>query len=134
VGRVFLQREFEDNYDFDFFLEDLRNTIAAKYPSLTLDDRWAGYEAHIIASNHRAEVSVSEYCGIVRIDIAPRDEDNPLDVGWARRVANSFERWLIKHYRENVLVSMGTFSNGEQCFRPLDRPDGVVTSKEGTLW
>jgi hypothetical protein len=117
------------------FIADLQSLIKSRYPSMSECDRWADREEHIILENSRGEVSVSEYCGLVCICLAPRDPDNPLDQGWCDRSATAFERFLENHYRHCALLSRGHASNGEQFFAPLQRPDdGLVTSKEGVLW
>jgi hypothetical protein len=116
------------------FIADLQSLIQGRYPSMSECDRWADREEHIILENSRGEVSVSEYCGLVCVCLAPRDPDNPLDQGWCDRSATAFERFLENHYRHCALHSRGRASNGEQFFAPLQRPDGLVTSKEGVLW
>lgn len=116
------------------FIVLLRDIIRERYPSFSLCDRWLDREDHIILENSRGEVSVSEYCGLVCVCLAPLDIDNPLDTGWCHRVAHKFERFLDNKFRSCALQSVGRASNGEQFFSPLDRSGGLVTSKEGVLW
>ena len=131
---VYLHLGFEDEFGFDNFLEDVAEVLKSKYPSLSNADRWADREDHVILENGRAEVSVSEYCGLVAVCLAPLDPDDPLDNGWADLVSDGFSRLLAKSYPDAALVKKGVFSNGEAVFEPVNRPGGCVTSKEGVLW
>ena len=139
---VYLNHPFgegEEEESWDYFIEDLQQVLDGSacdggFPSLIPCDRWSGREDHVILENQRGEVSISEYNGLVAICLAPRDPDNALDVGWCDTVAKSFRALLHKAYKHCALSSMGRFSNGEQAFQPIDRPEGLVTSKEGTLW
>ena len=145
VATVYLHPEFEDDvdreYEWECFIEDLQNVITgvsgvkgSSYPSMSPCNRWSGREDHVILENGRAEVSVSEYCGLVSVCLAPRNVDDPLDEGWCGGVASNFKKLLHTAYPNSAMVSMGHFSNGEQVFAPTNRPEGVVTSKEGVLW
>ncbi len=121
-------------YHWESFIEDLQTVVEEKYPSFDSADRWVDREVHIIMQSKVAEIGVSEYCGLVSICLAPRDVDNPLNVSWCEQNADKFTELLHKSYESSALISKGRFSNGEQVFAPLTRPDGMVTSKEGTLW
>jgi hypothetical protein len=137
VAAVFLNHPFEDDEVFGWpdFVDDLRdNVLVPKYPSLRKCDRWAGREDHVIAENARAEVSVSEYNGVVAVCLAPRDVDNALDRGWAAECASGFCKVLAKAFASSALVPLGRGSNGEEFFRLAEEPGSCVTSKEGRLW
>lgn len=137
VATVFLTPEIEEG-GWDDFLDDLRTNIFAHYwPSLRDCDRWEGRENHVIANNAHCEVSVSEYCGLVAICLAPYDGDYRTEVfnrGWTESFAPHFVLKLENAYASCVLRSQGHASNGEQFFTRVGKPGSCVTSKEGDLW
>lgn len=116
VATVFLYHDCEEAWQFDDFLEAIRESLEDKYPSLRRCNRWAGREDHVILENDRAEVSVSEYCGLVAVCLAPRDPDNPLDQGWTWQCKARFEKHLKRTFSRRALRSVGRLSNGEQVF------------------
>ena len=118
IATVYLDTPYdhEDEDGFRFFLEDLAEVLKDKYPSLDDCDRWQDREDHVILENRRAEVSVSEYCGLVAVCLAPLDDYNPLDHGWCDRIASGFRRLLVEAYKGKALTPLGRFSNGEQVF------------------
>jgi len=135
VEVVYMGFQEEDDEDwFSDLLYDLRSILKERYKSFENCDRWAGREDHVILQNGRGEVSVSEYCGLVAVCLAPRDEDAPLDWSWCDQVRAGFRKVLEEGYPNSTLLPMGYGSNGEQFFTPKGRPEGCVTSKEGTLW
>jgi len=136
VATVYLSPEFEDHDDaFRDFLDDLRsNVLPEVFPSLCECDRWMDREDHVIMENGRCEVSVSEYCGLVAICLAPLDPYNNLDTAWCERAANNFEKKINKMFGKSALHSVGRGSNGEQFFQVAGEPGSCVTSKEGRLW
>ena len=130
-----------DYLDFSEFLDELKKVLHKSFSSLRHCDRWIGNENHVILENGPAEVSVAEYCGLISVSLAPKDgsdEDYDQETGrnaiWSGRVANHFRECLHKRYKPFALILLGTASNGEAFFRPLARPDGMFTSKEGELW
>lgn len=123
-----------ESYEWDYFIEDIRSILSNRYPSFSECERRQDREERIILENKRAEVSVSEYCGLVAVCLAPLDPYNQLDQGWCDRVSKSFRDTLHKAYPSSALHKLGRFSNGEGVFAPITRPEGVVTSKEGVLW
>jgi hypothetical protein len=134
VATVYLQPELHEEDDFDYFLEDLKqNILPAIFPSLRECNRWMDREDHIIMESGRCEVSVSTYCGLVAVCLAPRDPDCGLDCGWCGQQAGKFESQLEKYFAGCALHSMGCASNGEQFFTLASVPGSVVTSKEGRL-
>lgn len=118
--------------DFEFFIEDLQRLIRGHYLSFSPCDHWQGQENHIILRNKRAEVSVSEYCGIVAVCLAPLDPNHSFDRKWCHQTASNFRKILHNGYP--ALVSKGQASNGEQFFSFVNRPGGLYTSREGVLW
>lgn len=122
LATVYLHPEFEEGDEFarDDFISDLReNVLQPKYPSLSECDRWADREDHIILENAHVEISVSEYCGLVAVCLAPLDPDNNFHVAIAYRMAKSFTATITKMFSSCALRSLGGMSNGEQVFQHI---------------
>lgn len=139
VATVYLHPELEDDggdgWAWQDFMEDLQNIVLPEvFPSLRQCDRWQDREDHVIMENGRCEVSVSEYCGLVAVCLAPLDPDNALDVAWCERAAANFDKKVTKMFSSCALRSIGRASNGEQFFQVAGEPGSCVTSKEGRLW
>lgn len=139
VATVYLTPDLESTaFAWDDFLDDLRDSVLSRHwPSFRECDRWEGRENHIIAENDLAEISVSEYGGLVAICLAPSGRSNfytAFNRGWAGRIAPSFVRKLNQAYAHCALQSQGHASNGEQFFTRVGKPGSCVTSKEGDLW
>ena len=136
IQTVFLHLEPTEEDDAQFFwedfVEDIKQQIVEKFPKFTPCDRWMDREDHIVLESRFAEVSVSEYNGIVAVCLAPQEPDSGMAIAWCQRA--KFEEHLQASFKHCALIGMGTFSNGEQAFRPLENLHGLVTSKEGTLW
>lgn len=139
VQTFYLHME-DDESEWDWFIEDLRNVIKERYPSFDDYDGYNGRETREILSNGHAVVGVSEYCGLVAVCLATRERETyysdearmkNLDESWCYRV--KFREYLATRY-SNGLTRLGSASNGEAFFAPINRPNGMVTSKEGVLW
>jgi hypothetical protein len=119
---------------WDDFREDLEQRLIEKYPSLTPCDKWLDNEDHVILENDLVYIGVSEYCGLVSLWVIAKENDYTtarnlnMANGFISRIKPGFEAAF------GELQSMGRASNGEQFFRPLSRPEGVVSSREGVLW
>jgi len=137
---VYLHQPFEDG-GFGCFVEDLQQVLCDRFPSLSPCDRWLDREDRIILENRHAVVTVSEYRGLVAVCLVPEMESAlnyesariALSEAWCSQVEDSFVKHLHKAFASSALISDGSASNGEQFFHPVSRPEGVVTSKEGTL-
>lgn len=120
VETIYLHLEFEESEvymeNWEDFLDKLRAIAQEKYPSLADCDRWSGREDRVILENSQVEVSVSEYCGLVAICLAPLDPDNGFHVAIAERAAKGFTACLHKAFPSSALRSLGRASNGEQFF------------------
>ena len=103
IETVYLSPDrFQDDGDFTFydFLDDLRDNVLSEVsPSLSPCDRWEGNENHVIMENGHCEVSVSEYCGIIAVCLAPRTAENGFSVAWTGRLANKFSRMVQEMFR-----------------------------------
>ena len=119
------------------FVDCLTWTLEGRYKSLYRHDGWLDREDHIILRNQHCDITVSEYCGCVAVCLTPRDDDYRIPAiakSWCEQVATGFTAVVEKAFPNWAMRSIGRASNGEQFFQPVNRPDGVVTSKEGTLW
>jgi hypothetical protein len=63
---------FEDEFDYIWFTDDLKERAGAMFPSLYDCDKWRGREDHILMRNAYVDFGVSEYCGLEAIWIAER--------------------------------------------------------------
>ena len=111
--------------DWEDFLEWVVSEAQRIAPSLQSADRDVSHwnyrtENRVILENRHSEVSVSEYCGLVAISLAPRsdwegypDENSLESLGaqWRARIAGRFASSL------GTLRKLGTFSNGESVYR-----------------
>lgn len=120
VATVYLHPEFEggDDYAFQDFIDDLKdNVLCPKYPSLCACDRWSGREDHVVLENSQVEISISEYCGLVAVCLAPLDPGNAFQLAVAERMSKSFHKTLHRMFKSCALESIGRMSNGEQVFQ-----------------
>jgi len=118
--------------DWNDWVEDLTGNLEERFGSLVRCDRWLGEEDHAILENGMAYIGISEYCGLVCLWGVPKGGWG--DANWCEQIIPSIEKMLRKCYPSELLVPMGTFSNGEQCFSMAEEPEALVTSKEGRLW
>jgi len=115
----------DDEYDFQFVLEDIQSALTRAFPSVTECDEWVGREDHAIAENRFAYFGISEYCGLISVWCTPKDTDYYSDSGFE----NLRDHWVDqvgKTFRKTVRSSVGTplslvgrFSNGEAIFQAV---------------
>lgn len=126
--------------DWEDFVEGLRWQLESKFKSLTRCDKWLDREDHAILENDHANIGISEYCGTVCLWCVPkqwdgyRPDNQQIHDWWCCQVEGTVGKLLAKAYPDILMESLGCASNGEQFFRPVNRPEGVVTTKEGRLW
>lgn len=124
VVTVYMPFEGEDAFDWAMFIDDLKRIISERYKSFYDEDDWADREGRIILRNSHAEVVVYEYCGLVSVNLVPREtydfpnEDN-LARAWCEQVADNFRKLLDDSYQTYRLV--GRFSNGEAVYERAER-------------
>lgn len=117
---IHLDEDFDPDFGWSDFIEDIRNNVLKeKFPSLTDCDRWQGRENHVILENRQVEISVSEYCGVIAVCMAPVDANDGLYCAVAERMAKSFHDTVTKAFKSNALVKLGSFSNGEGVFQKI---------------
>jgi len=109
--------EFDAEFELEYFVDWIKESATAKFPSLCECDKWLGREDHAILENDHACVGVSEYCGLVAIWLKAKDEypnDHPeLSRSWTDRVSDTFHG-LFAEYRK-----LGHISNGEGVFEKI---------------
>lgn len=118
---------FEGEYEFawEFFIDDLKSIISRRYKSFYDEDGWADREGRIILRNSHAEVVVYEYCGLVSVNLVPRNSphhyepDLALGRWWCDQVADNFRKLLDDSFQTYRLV--GRFSNGEAVYERAGR-------------
>lgn len=106
--RDWLGDEEWDEWQWDAFVDGIRDEVSHLWPSIQDADRWIGREDRVIAENNLVEIGVSEYCGLAAVWVAPKD--TPLALGFINRIRPKFLRAL------GNLRKLGTFSNGEAVF------------------
>lgn len=127
-----------DKYEWDDCMDDLRAVAVGRMPSLSRCDEWIGREDHAILENDHAYIGVSEYCGLVAVWVAPKEQrysdPSPLALHWCDQI----KLQPLAECFGVTLRKQGTFSNGEAFFQPADgkrRGDMGLgfSSKEGWL-
>lgn len=135
--RFSIDTDDHDDYhhEYDYILDDIKDALRARFPSLEPphQERWVDRELSVLLENRHVTVTVSKYCGLSCVAMFP-DEDNPLSMAWCSRAEPTFRKIFQDLYPGACLVPIGFASNGEQFFRPLNRPSDIVTPKEGVLW
>lgn len=109
---------FEDAFDFEWFVDDLKERAGAIFPSLYDCDKWRGCEDHILMRNAYADFGMSAYRGLVSIWIVERCDgayyDYPRAGGATHWLAQIRTRFLSNF---GNLVFDGHMSNGEGVYR-----------------
>ena len=113
----FLNPELECFDDWEFFIEDIIREFTGAFPSLSepAGKRWVNNETRVILENTFAEISVSEYGGIVSLSFSPKENhDRPqLAASWLWSIRGSAREILVPR---GVLRKIGTASNGESFY------------------
>jgi hypothetical protein len=117
VSTFYTPFDAEDSWEWDDFIEDIRYLLKEQFKSLHNCDRWVDREDRVILENRRGEISISQYCGLVAICIAPLDSDDPLDCNWAWQASKGFQKVLNKHFEG--FRKIGSFSNGEGVYERI---------------
>jgi hypothetical protein len=104
-----------DHEDFGDCIEDFREYVSSKYPSMEDCNRWIGREDRVVLENSHAAITVSSYCGLVAVAVVPK-EDYAFSFAWAEKVDLS---QAVKCFGRGMF-SLGRASNGEQMFLPVE--------------
>lgn len=120
VTYIDISEDVEDSFEWKTWLEDLNDLIKDQAKSLykPIKDLWEGRETRIILQNDHVNIGVSEYCDLVSVSMAVRDDSHApgLSEHWAEKMWPKIEKAIIEAYRGNSLRKIGTFSNGEGVF------------------
>lgn len=131
-----------DSDDFSFARNNFRDAIIKAFPSASECDEWPGDEDRAVAKNRFAYFGVSEYCGLVAMWVLPKDDDYATSYAlrdrWIEQIEKRFRDVAMGGAFGPALRKLGTASNGEAFFQPVDgvqRGDMGLgfTSKEGWL-
>jgi hypothetical protein len=104
-------------------VDNLRCAIKEKLPSYYETDKWGNRETRIVLQNALCHIGISEYCGLVSLSVAPRE--NEYGERWLRETFAVHHAQQIKGTLEKVLYNLGlkrlskigTASNGEAFFQ-----------------
>lgn len=109
IATVYVHVEIEDPLAWDDFVDNLRDEISARYPTMKTVKRWAGRETAVILESEWGCVAVCEYCGLVSINLVPKPGNRR-----AFKVRDAWHRFVSKRW--GGMTSLGFASNGEQFF------------------
>jgi hypothetical protein len=110
-------------YDSDDFQNDLMwftEQVQEMWPSLSKTDSWLDREVHVVLENSLVEVSVSEYCGLVALSVAPKegyyaDAEYPgLSQHWADQIKSRFMDKFSQYNR------VGGFNDGTSLYEKAE--------------
>jgi len=111
-----------DEFDWEWFLEDVKGVAHKAFPSMEETDKWLDREDHAILENQFAYIGVSEYCGLASVWLVVKDFDTYYDD--EQRLENLSENWvgLVEnkfHKLFGELRKVATFSNGESVYERM---------------
>ena len=115
-----LEPDVDEGFLFQEEIEYIQDHIMERFPSFDKADDWYGREVHIIAENKLCQLTLSEYCGTVALELVPIEYDSgygdPDITGLAEHWIDTYGGpWLEKCYgRMKKIVTM---SNGESVYR-----------------
>ncbi len=120
---VFFALEFdEDDSDFVWsdLMEDIRETLKAKFPSFENANSWPERESYCLLENDYAQIVLSEYCGLVSLGVVPyvnsdyNDYRENFGPAWCSKNVAPFLRKTWGRLRH-----IATASNGEAFFERI---------------
>ena len=113
--------EFLSEMNWDDIIDNLCYEIKAKLPSYyDVKDKWGNRETRIILENNLCSIGISEYCGLVSLSVAPKNNEydawhESFALRHVRQIEGTLEKVLCELGLKN-LHKVGTFSNGEAVF------------------
>jgi hypothetical protein len=105
----FAYDEGQADCDFEWYIENLTESLIKKYPTLSSCDKWLDREDHAILENDKSYVGISEYCGLLSIWMVAKDDESG-----AERYVKAREKSFVNSF--GSLRKIGTFSNGEGVY------------------
>ena len=121
ISIVYVTSDCDNDLDWYDFIEDVRSIIEHRFPSFVRVDKWDGREERRILENNLARVVICEYCGLVSINLAVREDGDyyidrqPLAEHWCRQIAPKFEALFSDRLRR-----IATASNGESFYKKVN--------------
>jgi len=109
--------DFEDEIDWEMFVEDIRFIATSLWPSLDETDEWVGREDHALLENQHCYIGVSEYCGLIAIWLQVKEDMNNDHPELSRHWCGQISKRFVETFGE--LRKVGTFSNGEAVFERI---------------
>ena len=110
-------------YDYQCVLDYYQERVTELWPSFEPADSWVGDELHVIAENAHSIVAVSEYCGLISINLGAKydrqayfaddSELGGLGEHWRKQIADKFLSTFGEY------AKLGTMSNGEGVFQKV---------------
>ena len=110
-------------YDYQCVLDYYQERVTELWPSFQPADSWVGNELHVIAENAHSIVAVSEYCGLISINLGAKydrqayfaddSELGGLGEHWRKQIADKFLSTFGEY------AKLGTMSNGEGVFQKV---------------
>lgn len=86
--------EAEDDWAYDYLVDDVIETARAAFPSLEPFDGWRGREDRILLRNAFADCGVSTYCGLAAIWLVERDDSRYWEADCQQARSGRAQRWL----------------------------------------
>jgi hypothetical protein len=113
-----------DNMEWDDMVGNLKCEIIKRLPSYyEVKDKWGNRETRIILENNLCSIGISEYCGLVSLSVAPKnDVYDEWHESFAIRHAKQIEKTLqevLNYLGLTSLRKIGSFSNGEGVFEKV---------------
>ena len=114
--------DIEEDYDFDWYIDDLRDQVKEVFPSMEVCNKWLDREDHAIAENRFAYFGISTYCGLASVWMVKKEFDTYYED--ENRLANMADNWMNLIYKKFNKVfgeyrKIGTASNGESFFEKI---------------
>ena len=116
--------EYEDGY---IVTENIQESIISEFPEYEYSKKWDGRETAIILTGYGTEIGLSEYCGLATLSI--RIDENLLayyEEDEYNEQYDKIEAWINENWAKisqgyNQYNKIGTFSNGEAVFEPINK-------------
>jgi hypothetical protein len=124
---TYMYRMWNEDAQFEWtdYKTGIQDMLKELFPSFEATDRGTGYygyddEQVVIAENYHSEVSISEYCGVVAISLAPRSDIEEWQEDWNKRqsIGKAWRNKISSKFEERFSTArkIGTFSNGESVY------------------
>lgn len=115
---AYQSHEMEEEYEWDDFIDYIKESMHDIVPSFEECDRWIDREDHAIMENNLCYAGVSEYCGIIAIWTLHKNEHYGCDEEYVEQFAPAFTKRIREKFHERFgqIVKVGTFSDGTSVY------------------